>query len=229
MIKKIAWLILVVLGGSFNSSGQKVDSSYFEESIATKKIDREEWNSIVKGIDYSEEVEPEKPKKERQESDIDYSFLGSIIKFMVIVIGVGLIVFILVKVLSSDSLLSKRDKKIKGETKIYELEEIEENLMETELDGSIQKAIQDGNYALAVRLYYLAIIRELSLSKTLVWKKEKTNFQYLRELNNHPLKDSFRNTTNIFERIWYGEEPIPAERFHLIQPEFEKLLEASKK
>ncbi len=228
MINKI-WLLLFVLGGSISSFSQKADSSYFEKSITTKKIDREEWSSIVKDIDYSEQVEQEKQKKERQSSDIDLSFLTPVIKFVVLIIGVGLIVFIVVKVLSSDSLLSKSDKKITGKTKIYKLEEIEENLMETELEASIQKAIQDGNYALAIRLYYLAIIRELSLSKTLVWKKEKTNFQYLRELSNHPLKNSFRNATDIFEQIWYGEEPIPAERFHLIQPEFERLLDASKK
>ena len=186
MNKNKLWLVLI-LWIPLVAFAQKADSSYFEESISTQRFDRETWKSLVEGVDYTEELEPEKPKKEIK-SNTDFAFLGSIIKFVTIIIGIGLIVFILVKVLSSESLFSKRDRKISGETKIYDLEEIEENLLETKLDASIQKAIQDGNYALAIRLYYLAIIRELSLSEVLIWKKEKTNFQYLRELGNHPLR-----------------------------------------
>ena len=220
------WLVLIP------SYGQKLDSSYFEEPITTNKIDRSKWESIVKGIDYTEtfkEKEEEEPEKNRNSANWNFALIGGIIKFVIIALGIGLIVFILVKVLSADSLFAKKDKKISGKTAIYDLEEIEENLLETELDGSIQKAIDDGNYALAIRLYYLSIIRELSLAKKLDWKKEKTNFQYLKELNNHPLKDSFKNATNVFERIWYGEEELPADRFRAIAPEFEQLLKASRK
>ncbi len=214
------------------SYGQKLDSSYFEEPIAANKIDRSKWESIVKGIDYTEtfkQKEEEKPEKNRGSANWNFDLIGGIIKFLIIALGIGLIVFILVKVLSTNSIFAKKDKNISSKAAIYDLEEIEENLMETELDGSIQKAIDDGNYALAIRLYYLSIIRELSLAKALDWKKEKTNFQYLRELNNHPLKDSFKNATNVFERIWYGEEELPANRFRAIVPEFEQLLEASRK
>lgn len=220
------WLLVIP------SHGQKLDSSYFEEPIATNKIDRSDWESIVNGIDYTEtfeEKEEEKPEKDRSSANWNFGLIGGIVKFVIIALGIGLIVFILVKVLSADSLFAKKDKNISGKTAIYDLEEIEENLLETELDGSIQKAINDGNYALAIRLYYLSIIRELSLAKALDWKKEKTNFQYLRELQNHPLKDSFKNATNVFERIWYGEEELPADRFRVIAPEFERLLKASRK
>ena len=230
--------IITLLGFCFlvllPSYGQKLDSSYFEEPIATNKIDRSEWKSIVNGIDFTEvneeKEEEEKDCEEKEESaNWNSALIGGILKFVIIALGIGLIVFILVKVLSTDSIFAKKDKNISGKTAIYDLEEIEENLLETELDGSIQKAIQDGNFALAIRLYYLSIIRELSLAKALDWKKEKTNFQYLRELRNHPLKDSFKNATNIFERIWYGEEELPADRFRAIAPEFEQLLKASRK
>lgn len=224
-------IIITLLGFCFllPGYGQKLDSSYFEEPIATNKIDRSEWESIVNGIDFTETIEEKKPEKNRSSTNWNFDLIGGIIKFVIIALGIGLIVFILVKVLSADSVFAKKDKKITGKTAIYDLEEIEENLLETELDGSIQKAIRDGNYALAIRLYYLSIIRELSLAKALDWKKEKTNFQYLRELRNHPLKDSFKNVTNVFERIWYGEEELPADRFKAIAPEFEQLLKASRK
>jgi len=214
------------------SYGQKLDSSYFEEPITTNKIDRSKWESIVKGTDYTEIIEEKEEvdcEEKEESSDWNFALIGYILKFLIIGLGIGLIVFILVKVLSADSLFAKKDKNISGKTAIYDLEEIEENLLETELDGSIQKAIQDGNYALAIRLYYLSIIRELSLAKALDWKKEKTNFQYLRELQNHPLKDSFKNATKVFERIWYGEEELPVERFRAIAPDFEQLLKASRK
>jgi len=224
-------IVLLVFLYLLPSYGQKLDSSYFEEPISANKIDRADWESIVNGIDYTEikEEKPEKKYKERENSsNSTFPLLAQLFQFLIIALGIGLIVFILVKVLSADSLFAKKDKNISGKTAIYDLEEIEENLLETELDGSIQKAIQDGNYALAIRLYYLSIIRELTLAKALDWKKDKTNFQYLRELKNHPLKDSFKNATNVFERIWYGEEEIPAERFRAIAPDFERLLKASR-
>jgi len=230
-VKLITLLVFYWVLITTSANGQKLDSSYFETPIATNKIDRAEWKSIVDGVDYTEEIqkkEEKEPVKEKESSDFNFEFIGLFFKFIIIVLGIGLIAFIIVKVMNAESLFTKKDKRISGNNVAYELEEIEENLMETELDASIQKAIQAGNYALAIRLYYLAIIRELALTEALDWKKEKTNFQYLRELRNHPLKDAFSKTTNTFERIWYGEEEIPEERFNKILPDFKQLLDKVK-
>ena len=47
----------------------------------------------------------------------------------------------------------------------------EEHIYESDLDRFIREATEQGNYALAIRLYYLAIIKELSLNRTILWKK----------------------------------------------------------
>ena len=54
-------------------------------------------------------------------------------------------------------------------------EKIEENIHESDLDKFIKQAESEEKYNLAIRLYYLAIIKELSLGKLIKWKRNKTN------------------------------------------------------
>ncbi|MEO0779887.1 MAG: DUF4129 domain-containing protein, partial [Bacteroidota bacterium] len=89
--------------------------------------------------------------------------------------------------------------------------------------------IAQGDYRLAARLYYLAIIKELSLHEAIQWKRDKTNRDYLRELVGHPLRDEFRALTLVFERIWYGDRALEEADFPLLQARFEQLLQATKK
>lgn len=210
---------------------QPADSSYYEQDVAVQQIDREEWRKATEGLDFSElpEDKKEEKKKERKERDTSSDgksllALGNLFKYLIIGLGLALLIFIVVKLLGAESLFVRKDKKIGKEKVAYELDEIEENLMEAELKTPIQKAIADGEYALAIRLYYLAILREMTEKELLRWKKEKTNFEYLRELGDHPLRNEFKEVTRIFERVWYREEPLSRNDFESIQPAFKGLL-----
>ena len=210
---------------------QPADSSYYEQEVAVQQIDREEWREATEGLDFTEWPEEEKEEKEKEPKERDTSSDGknllaiaNLFKYLIIGLGLALLVFIIVKLLGAESLFVRKDQKIKGEKILYELDEIEENLMEAELQTPIQKAIEDGNYALAIRLYYLAILREMTEKELLKWKKEKTNFEYLRELGSHPLRGEFKEVTRIFERVWYREEPLSRNDFSQIQPKFKGLL-----
>ena len=105
------------------------------------------------------------------------------------------------------------------------LETIEENLHETKLNDFIHQAIEEGHYALAIRLYFLAILKELSLKRHIRWKKNKTNRAYLQELKNKPDYTDFRKTARIFERIWYGNRTISALEFQKIETPFASFLQ----
>ena len=100
------------------------------------------------------------------------------------------------------------------------LETIEENLHEAEMNPLIRQAIEQGQYALAIRLYFLAILKELSLMQAIRWKKNKTNREYLQELQNEPDHAEFSRTARIFERIWYGNRIITAGEFRQVEIPF---------
>ena len=105
------------------------------------------------------------------------------------------------------------------------LDEIEENIHEHDFRHYIQQAIEEKNYALAIRLYYLAILKELSIKKNIKWKREKTNREYLREMRSNTSYDSFRQVTQVFERVWYGNGQLAENDFQQLKPNFEQLVE----
>ena len=92
----------------------------------------------------------------------------------------------------------------------------------------LQQAIDRKEYSVATRLYYLLAIKTLSEKKLITWKKDKTNRNYLNELTGIDFKNQFRELTNIFERVWYGEVEIDAPVFEDIQGRFRTFVQSIK-
>lgn len=95
--------------------------------------------------------------------------------------------------------------KVTKEDWSFSLEDLEEHLEKTDLSGYIKQATDAGNYRLAIRLFYLNVLKELSASGLIHWKKDKTNRQFVLEMGNHHLGRDFKLLTLFFEKIWYGD------------------------
>lgn len=95
----------------------------------------------------------------------------------------------------------------------------------TELERMLQEAIARGDYRGAVRIYFIFIIRGLSEKNWIRWEKEKTNFQYLREMNGRNEYRDFNQSVSYFEIIWYGKREIDKNTFDQIKPDFTKFLD----
>ena len=169
----------------YNISAQSEPEKYHLENIELHRFDEPTYKKLTDGVDFSEDDYQPKKKKKEEAPPPNFEGIGAFLKFFFIVLGIGLLVFLLVKALNNENLFSPRDKKLKPTANI-DLEKIEEDLEKTELDDPIRQAIAAENYSLAVRLYYLAILKNLSLSKKIKWKKDKTNGEYLRELSGTP-------------------------------------------
>ena len=156
------------------------------------------------------------PKKEVEKPDSGIKGLGGVFKILGIVILVGLLVLLIVKMAGGENLFGPKNSKIQPSVSQSEIDKIEENLHEAELSDPIQRAIAAGDYPMAVRLYYLAVLKELSLKNHIRWKRDKTNGAYLRELAGSPLFGNVQEVTLAFERVWYG-------KVELSKPDFEHL------
>lgn len=183
-------------------------------------------------IDYSGDLKKDKPKnkkpqeektpKEREGFSFNTGFSKTFATVLLVVIGAVLLVVLLRLTLGMSG--KAKNKKINAIREATTLEEIEEDLETHDPTTLIDRAIQNGDYRLALRLYYLKIIRELSLAEIIAWKKDKTNGDYLRELKTSQLRSPFSAVTLAFERIWYGNRLIDREEFLRLQPEFDHLL-----
>ena len=96
-----------------------------------------------------------------------------------------------------------------------------ENIHGIPFNEAIESATKTGNYRLAVRLYYLRMLKELSDNGLIDWQLNKTNRMYSYELTGE-LKHSFEVITAQFEYVWYGDFALNQTYFKQIRQEFEE-------
>lgn len=92
-----------------------------------------------------------------------------------------------------------------------------ENIHELDFRSRIAEAEAAGNYRLATRLGYLALLKQLSDQGLIRWQPDKTNHAYLAELGAGPLREAFREATRLFEYVWYGELSLNARLYRQVQ------------
>ncbi|MFD1063518.1 DUF4129 domain-containing protein [Winogradskyella litorisediminis] len=110
--------------------------------------------------------------------------------------------------------------KEKGSISYTEEEQIIKN---EDINALIQQAIEQKNYRLAIRYYYLLSLKKLSENETIEWEAQKTNEDYIQELRHSPLKPDFINITRIYDYVWYGEFAVDALKFENLKLPFEYL------
>ncbi len=203
--------------------------NYEEEAIEQHQFDQEKWEKTIEGIDYTDIPKEEKKKEQKERAQpttapLDFAGLKYVFIGLGILAMLGLILFLI----QNSGALGPKNKKIKPLQASIDLDAIEENLENTDVLSFLQQAIQEGNYTLAIRLYYLDVIKNLSEQKIIKWKRDKTNREYIQELGTHTVTPAFRETTRIFERVWYGDKLLTKEDFQYIQPQFEQLLQKIK-
>ena len=97
---------------------------------------------------------------------------------------------------------------------------IEEDINKIDFEKRILDAVSNKDYRLAVRLYYLKILKLLSDKKIIDWQINKTNSAYVKEIKKIDLHNHFEKITSIFEWIWYGEFPIDESNFARVKEMF---------
>lgn len=97
-----------------------------------------------------------------------------------------------------------------------EFSDLEEELIRSsDLPALLQQAISDQNYRVAVRYYYLLLLKRMDEAKLILWEHQKTNEDFINEISSTDLKDSFSENTRLYDFVWYGD-------FSLTQNEFLK-------
>ncbi len=230
-MKRIGLLLSCLVLGTLLWATNPTES-YQGEAIEQRNFDEAEWQKIISDIDYSKDLKAEEKEEKLEKTDEEASNWRNPIQFndefgrklsigLLAILGIVLLVLVLrfLLVAPQNRRLSKEDKDLE-----ITVEELAENLEAHDPSSLIEQAITAENYRLAVRLYYLKTIRELSLKGEIQWKPDKTNSSYLEEMEKHDLYQKFQNMTRIFERVWYGNRSLNATDFEQIRPEAMDLL-----
>lgn len=198
------------------------------EPLALREVKSGQWDEATGGLDYSKDVpKPPKERKKRDPKEPSPSFdwtgftqgLGSFLQVLAVIFALAIISYGIYWMMQAP-----RNRRLSRDGTEITLANLDEYIHETDLDRFLREALAASNWPLAVRLYFLQTIKQLSEKEAIVWSKEKTNRDYLREMRGHRLGTQFRDATRQYERVWYGNQSLSAEEFARVEPEFKVLL-----
>jgi len=212
-----------------------------ETSSESKTFDRPYWRKTIEGLDYSSHPDATPPRTEmrqrqtageeepgaaaNQESNWDLSIPGlELIGKIILILAAALILFLLLRGLLGIQWAPRNKRVQKTGDPEADLEKIEADIEAFDLDDYIRKALDRGAHALAIRLLYLAALKALSSKQLIYWKKNKTNRDYLWEMQDTRFQEDFQRLTRAFEQIWYGDPPFTAADFQVLEPQFRRFI-----
>ena len=139
----------------------------------------------------------------------------------------AIIIFIILKIFLGTETNFWNFKKSKNKVAkklIYE----DEDIHETDIDGLLLSAIQNKEYRLAIRYYYLSVLKILSDKKLIDYHKDKTNSEYLLEIENSQTRTDFSYLSYVYSYVWYGDFPIDETNFKLAENKYQSFKKALK-
>lgn len=224
-MKNLLWGILFsIMGLTFSvsaQSGQETTTdgyAYSKEEISPRTLDRRAWQNAKKGMDFDKSDAKPKINSENRQAPFSLNPETGLLWIRIVVIIIALVaLFFLIR--SWMGMKTPVNRKLSDEgAGTPTMEDVESGFMEMDLKKLVQHAIANEQYAAAVRLYYLQIIKILAHKGFIHWKKEKTNSEYANELRQTVFYETFLELTRLFELVRYGEGIVNKRTFEKIEP-----------
>ncbi|QTE23128.1 hypothetical protein [Polaribacter cellanae] len=239
-MKKIALLLfcLLVSGISISQETEKDSIEVVRDSIKDSKPVVKDSTIYIKSIAYSEKrkftenlktkyadkdfIYTEEAPEKNDSPPINLVFLRAFVSFLKIVFPfllAGFIIFVILKIALGTEIgfwNFKKGKKKTAEKLVYQ----DEDIHNIDLESLLNKAIANSNYRLAIRYYYLSVLKVLSNKKLIDYHKEKTNTEYTFELVNKELREQFSYLSYVYTYVWYGEFTIDKANFENVQQKY---------
>jgi hypothetical protein len=142
---------------------------------------------------------------------------GNGLQLLFWMLAIFFVLFILYKLFLTKGAFRRSAKNEKSNLPLVEEEVIDAN---TNFDNLITEAIKANNYRLAVRYQYLKSLHLLSQKNIVSLAVDKTNYQYVTEINNQNIKNAFASILLNYEYVWYGQFNIEVITYQKLQQQF---------
>ncbi len=192
---------------------------YLDSLLRTRQLTIEEKQQ-------REQENGSRSKKQREVSsaapeEISYRFSASpVVNLIFWILAIAFIGFILYSLFLRDGVFKQSGKKAMAkQDKDPGLLDITVPL--SEIDRKILDAVAAKHYRLAVRYQYIKSLQQLSVKQLISFAADKTNIQYVNEIANTDLRNTFARLTLHYEYVWYGEFPIDEMMYRRIEQQFD--------
>ena len=134
--------------------------------------------------------------------------------YVLIIFGVIMLIFHFLRI-PPQSLLRRSSAAIPVESIVGD------NIHDVDFDKLIQQAAAQQNYRLAVRFWYLKMLKVMSDAELIDWQISKTNYDYYYELKQQGLRNQFLSLTGTFESSWYGNHDLSTDGYREASDSFQ--------
>lgn len=225
-------LYIILFFSSFTTFSQVVELED-PPAVAQKNLDVQKWSDTTaiqplpfqsnfkenySGTDFQyETVAPDTSAWNNFKAWLQY-WLGRIFSFgldganptaleiVLKVIAILIVLFVVYMIVKT--ILNKEGNWIFGKSsqkKIATSDAIDEDIHSINFEKAIRDSKNSNDYRLAIRYYYLWLLKRLSDKSLIEWDIEKTNSDYLYEISNPKLRQDFAYLSYIYDYSWYGE------------------------
>lgn len=182
----------------------------FNNQSLNPSMDETSWKRVFSKVDFKESdnkkdslnKKEKKTKKERRTNSVSFSAGNLSWLWYTLAIAVILsVIFFLLPWMKTRNVKNELNEEI-----LFGDENPDESaLIQSNIRKSFQIAYDKGDYRVAFRLLYLDTLKRFVEKNWIVYRKEKTNFDYLMQLSNKPVYSAFGQLTLAFDEIWYGD------------------------
>lgn len=138
---------------------------------------------------------------------------------LILVLAVGYLAYTLLNDGSSRLFSSRRNEKLKVYGDITA-----DNIQHADIKTLIANAEKTNDYRLAIRYYYLLVLKQLTLKNFIKYEDDKTNADYMNAIASQKFSKGFAYTSYIYNYTWYGEFALNVEQYQLAKGSFVQLI-----
>ncbi len=233
MIKRVFALVFLFVGLAINNQVLGQESTNIDTSSVVDV--RMPTKSTIEGYandpDFEYTDSPDNPNSLR---DRIINFLlnlifrligdpiGGFIFRAMLILAVASLVIVLINQLMGGELIYvfKKNNSKDGFSLGIEQEELES----TDYDQLLKQAILEQDFHAATRFGYLIALKRLTQNEIISWGLQKTNLDYLKELQGHFLRPDFEVLTTYYEFVEYGDFEIDKSQFEAFQSTFDRFI-----
>ena len=226
----LLFIFITTIGFSQESNSNQIygDSIVYNKNTNVKE--NRSFNTNLKekynGKEFVYVDDIKKPKKVKPSTSTNSGVLDGFTYFMrnifPFLLAIGIVLIILKTFLGTETGFWNFKKSSNRVSKklVYEDEDIDS----TDFNALLQRAIKNKDYRLATRYYYLLLLKKLSDKKEIDYHKDKTNTEYLFEIQNKQLRNQFSEVSYIYSYVWYGEFPLDTIKFNAVEKKYKSIL-----
>ena len=218
-MKTKVWLLLfsLIFLSNFLSQGNSVDTTKLE----IRRFDTEELNKLrsQRDFNYSEN----KANSVSLWDKILWFIIDKIfrviglywVQYPLIILVVGLIIFLILR--SSNQMIFVGNS-LASKVVTIDFEDVNKDI---NFDELINQSITNGDFRTATRYLYLKTLKFLHKNGEIIYEKNKTNTDYAQELKGFERTIKFREISNFYEYVFYGEFQINSLQFENAKTDFD--------